>query len=1202
MRFLVIVTILSVLLGANCTSLDGCLQYSNSYVVSCNLCDTARLYYKNGSRCYKCTEPFCASINSSGQCTQCEDGFFLSTYSNCLPITQIYNCATYSNNGKISWCSTCQSGYELIDASCMLKIEHCNDYTWWGSCSRCADGFSLSSVGKCISKIPNCAIYYGGSKCLICDQGYGVNATKDKCLNTIPRCEFYNSSGSCLFCSQNYTPSLNQLSCLPNIANCADMSNSPVYGLICATCEAGFIKSSNQKMCEAVSHNCLKFNNATKICDHCMTGYIWFQPLRACVWNINLCTQYVSNPALSSSYGCIQCASGYVPSADQSRCVVVVKCTSTQSLCAQTNKCVTIPTCCATHDGCGKCVTFKPLTGWSQTFQTCYTIPSTCPTSFDTDTLQCRCSGRDVWDPVQKTCISIPNCCAEYDCSGRCVAYKPGFGWCKKTNSCYAIPSKCPFRHDCQTLECTCPVGYRWNSSRSTCIEVPWCCDSYDDTGKCVTFIRNTGWCAQRSECFNIPYTCPNGFDANNGSCLCPIGQSWCLRSRRCVDIPECCARHNNCGSCITYKTNYGWCAKNNRCYQKPIACLDNHDCATGECICPAGFSWNPIQGKCVEVFTCCSSFDCTGKCVSYKPGSGWCAATNSCYNIPTACPNPTNHDCATGLCKCNDNETWCAGSNRCVTPLECCQKSDDCGNCLQFKSGKAFCDKTKQCYDIPSACAANHDCATGNCVCDLNKVWNPIQQKCVSVPECCTKTDQLGNCIEFKDKTGWCTITNSCYFIPVDCPSNHNCQTGQCTCPPGYSWCGRLKSCVQTPSCCETTEGCGVCSTVKSGFSICSATQQCVAIPTSCPNDNDGCGNCRCSNPNQTWCAAQGRCFNKPINCARFDDCGNCLECSPNFYLVQGVCLPPADIPRCTQYSADFQKCEICSLYYYLANGGLACYVANCVDYNPAKDQCNTCANNYMAPNSSVPYCLPKVPECSAYNDFTYGDLILRCKECRFPYFLDKANNRCIIPRCLEYETGTDVLTCKTCENQKLKSPNGYICFRTIEKCIDYAVTNNSFRCSSCELGYKPNDTGFLCLSGVYFIGEFNAANGDFVATGFGIRADASAVWGYSLVWGAINMTSSSWMWYLTSYDGRYYTLRLQVIENGQEVPYYITDNGSSLTLTQYFTFADDIKWVIEQAYPDNNNVWYIKSFQSGKYLGYSLNLSSTPTPFFFK
>lgn len=96
--------------------------------------------------------------------------------------------------------------------------------------------------------------------------------------------------------------------------------------------------------------------------------------------------------------------------------------------------------------------------------------------------------------------------------------------------------------------------------------------------------------------------------------------------------------------------------------------------------------------------------------------------------------------------------------------------------------------------------------------------------------------------------------------------------------------------------------------------------------------------------------------------------------------------------------------------------------------------------------------------------------------------------------------------------------------------------------------------------------------------------------------------MTSSSWMWYLTSYDGKYYTLRLQVFKDGEEVPYYMTENGTSLSLTQYYTFADDIKWVIEQAFPGNNNVWYIKSFLTGLYLGYGLNLSSTPTPFYFK
>jgi hypothetical protein len=1201
-------TILSVSLCVSSSSFcsEGCLQTSSSFSGGCSLCDQQNLYYLNGIRCYKSTESFCSEIDVTGRCIDCQSGFFISKYGSCIPITRVCNCSIYTHNGEISWCSTCDDGYGFVGGSCYPKIPNCDSYTWWGSCSRCVPDYVLTTINSCIKLIPKCIVYFNPISCYTCDSGYGLSFKRDQCLNNIPNCFQYDSNGGCLTCLKNYVPSSTGSSCDPLIPNCLrlDKKNTSTR-ILCRQCQPGFALSSNSKICQPIIINCVSWNATKNTCDACSTGYVWYLPLRACIGEIKFCQQYINDQSCTSSYLCSECISDYSLSVDKTTCSKIQTCKTDETFCQSKGVCIQIPSCCLTSDGCGNCLTFKINTGWSSKNQVCYVIPVDCLTSFDPDTLKCKCSANQVWIDKSSSCVDIPTCCADYNCKGKCVSFKAGMGWCSATKACYSIPKDCPYNYDCATQTCNCPVGMQWNSSKSECIEVPWCCQTFDDSGNCLTFKLQTGFSKESKSCYNIPLNCQNGYNPTTGACICLNNQTWCAKTSKCVDIPSCCATNDDCGNCLTFKTNTGLCSITNKCYNKPLVCLTNHECDTGRCICDANSIWSEEEGKCILIPTCCKTNDSLGKCVTFKPQTGWCDKTSSCYNIPTDCQNPLNHDCETGACVCPVGQTWCNARLSCVTSLTCCKKSDNCGNCLQFSENKGFCENTKACYDIPTDCSdpSSHDCSTGLCVCKSGQIFNPSTKICVDIPSCCLTWDNLGNCLSFKIGTGWCTITNSCYFIPADCPLSHNCQTSECLCPYNFTWCSAQKKCIEVPSCCETNDTCGACTSVKTGYSICSATKQCAIVPSDCPNSNDGCGNCGCSDPTMTWCPAQKICIGIPSNCIRYDNCGVCLDCKPGFYLVLGKCLPPVVIPHCSQYTTDFQKCQKCDLYYQLTNNDSACYTKDCSDYNISTAICNQCANGFVMVGD-IKVCLPEIPECSSYAAFIYGDLLLNCKACRFPYYFDISSNRCVINRCLEYDLTASVLTCKTCINQQLRSPDGYICFPSIEKCLSYSITSTSYKCISCEIGFKLNVSQSLCLSGTYLIGGYGAGagNGVFTGQGFGVYANSSSASGFSISWGPVDSSSSYYVWYLTSYDGIYYTMRLQISQLGFETPFYLTGNGSDLTITEYFSYADNIKWVIEQVYPGNNVVFYIKSQQSNLYLGYGLTLSSTPTAFYFQ
>lgn len=1189
--------------------IEGCLQYTDATQTACSECDLQNLYYLSGSSCSKVSDPNCSGINKNGKCTSCVDGFFLSLISTCVRIIPVDNCGGYSHNGNQSWCSECKSTYLLNKGVCVTPVQNCIDYDSLGSCIQCTIGHTLNSNKNCESRISQCAAYLDDTHCAICNPNYAPNSSKTDCLNGVDNCTMYADNGLCAQCKQFFVLSLDKTHCISNIPNCLvlDDPNGASSVVKCNQCAQGFNPSLNQKQCLLANPVCQQWSTGNSgNCSRCPSGKSWNSDIGSCITTINRCSTYTIDTIDPSKIICLICNSGYLPSNKGLSCVASNACPFGQTFCPSTQLCVKVPTCCATSDDCGNCLSYKPNFSWCPETNTCFKINSACPTSTNCRTGRCRCTGKSIWKEDTQTCIKIPFCCEIYDNDGNCLSYQTGFNWCPQTNRCYKVPTDCPFSHDCVTRKCTCPIGFQYSSAKKTCVVAAWCCKTVDSSGKCTEYMKGTGWSESLKKCYKISARCPEDYDPETGLCRCLTHQSWCPDTQTCVEIPSCCAKHDKCGRCLTFITGQGWCPLTDSCVNVPFKCPFNFNCSTGRCECPSGQIYNFKALKCQTVPECCIDTDNKGSCVSFQDKKNWCPLTQSCYTIPDECPLNGTHNCSTESCSCPNGQYWNAQFKVCVPNLSCCLKSDSTGKCLQFRPNRGYCEQTRMCYRVPAACPGNHDCVTGKCVCPPNKVWNNASKTCIDALNCCLRYNANGVCTRLRSGTAICGKTGLCYTIPTECPNAHDCETGQCTCSGANTWCPLTSTCVSPAPCCEQSDACGNCIIPKSGFSLCPATSQCVPIPTACPLSHDSCGSCVCDPNCETWCESEKKCVKISPFCETHDDCANCLSCKTGYYLVGDECLPPVDIPNCAIYADDYQSCLQCSLFYIPLSEGKLCVMENCLEFSLVDGECTDCKDGFTL-TSDTSMCFAIVNECLDYN-FDPFSLDSVCLSCSFPFELQPDTNECIIPRCLEYDSAAETLTCKTCVNQELRSPDGKICYPAIEMCIQYSVTAFSYSCTFCEFGYELSPTGYLCVPGVFNIFGYNLSLGVKTSGMYGADMNTSVIgFSYNLAFGLLDPKNTGSQWYLFPYRNSAtlttYTIRMQLPQFDSTSAFYLAATGNSAYLQDFFGLELNIRWFIESAnLPNEPSVKYIKSVVSGLYLNYSLQLTSIPTAFYFE
>ena len=773
-------------------------------------------------------------------------------------------------------------------------------------------------------------------------------------------------------------------------------------------------------------------------------------------------------------------------------------CPAGQTWCSSSNSCVAVPSCCVQSDGCGRCLSFRAGQGWCALTNACYTIPTDCPLNHNCQTGACLCADGYTWCATRRVCVRVPSCCATNDNCGNCLTFKAGFGWCTATNDCYAIPSLCPAAtaHNCLTGQCICPAGQTWCSNTNACVTPPSCCATFDNCGNCLTFRPGTAWCALTNACYNIPTDCPASHNCQTGACLCPDGFSWCVAQRRCILIPSCCATDNGCGTCLTFRPNTAWCTITNACYNIPADCPlpANHNCQTGACVCPTGQSWCAASRSCVAIPSCCATNNGCGTCLTFRTGTAWCAATNACYNIPADCV--ANHNCQTGECLCSSGFTWCVAQKACIAIPICCATWNNCGQCLTYKPNTGLCSVTGQCYTFPADCPlpANHNCATLQCTCPTGQTWCTTQRKCIVVPSCCLTNDNCGTCLSFRPNTAWCGLTSACYNIPADCPdpANHNCQTLQCTCPTGFSWCLAQKKCIQIPSCCATNNSCGTCLTFNAGTGWCTATNACYTFPVDCPLPaNHNCQTLQCVCPaGQTWCPAQKKCLVVPTCCQTWDACATCLtfKAGTGWCAATNACYNiPADCPA--NHNCQTLQCT-CQAGQTWCQAQKACIpVSSCCATN---NNCGTCltfnAGTAWCAATNACYNLPAAcPAVGAHNcqtglcTCTTGQAFCpaqaRCvaiptccvthNNCGVCDIVKEntvfINGQCwdikIIPHCVV--PSANYQTCQECEFNWIPFALGTYC--RIAFCADYNQPTDI--CNRCEAGYTLTADKKACL-----------------------------------------------------------------------------------------------------------------------------------------
>ncbi len=263
--------------------------------------------------------------------------------------------------------------------------------------------------------------------------------------------------------------------------------------------------------------------------------------------------------------------------------------------------------------------------------------------------------------------LTSPRTCG--NCLTNCPLTRPS---CMREGAAYACGSGCPV--STQTL---CGTS---------------CSDVRVDVANC-------------GSCGNI---CPSGADCQNGTCLCPAGQSIC--GNRCVSLQ---ASNNNCGACGAVCSPGQVCLSGScRCPVGTVlcagACLVESDmrcgsscqdctssgrmCTAGSCSCPAG------------------TVSCDGSCTDALSNSRNCGMCGAACTAPSGA-TPT---CSGGMCGflCNTGTHNCGGI--CVSngsPQNC--GSNSCSPCFPPANATSTCNG----LSCDFLCNAGYSRAGGNCV-----------------------------------------------------------------------------------------------------------------------------------------------------------------------------------------------------------------------------------------------------------------------------------------------------------------------------------------------------------------------------------------------------------------------------------------------------------------------------------------------------
>ncbi|KAF8621245.1 hypothetical protein AX15_007955 [Amanita polypyramis BW_CC] len=256
--------------GSNgqCTCNPGFTEASNG--TACAKCSTG-FYLTSTGDCHVCQLGCSQCADSTGACTQCQQGFLLnpSDQTKCNPSQQTTSTGTVCPDGSFSNGNSCQP----CDSSCQT----CNGSTS-NSCTSCAPGHYLSN-GACVSADSN-GVCIGSN--LIADNN------KHECDSCPAKCT------SCKIPNFNVASTVNQLQCtgcLPGFF----LSE----GQCVPECPGGtFVSPQDNLTCTACDSSCTTCAGPSTFCLSCSGNALA---------SIGKCVQTCPSNTFQSSGSCLTC-------------------------------------------------------------------------------------------------------------------------------------------------------------------------------------------------------------------------------------------------------------------------------------------------------------------------------------------------------------------------------------------------------------------------------------------------------------------------------------------------------------------------------------------------------------------------------------------------------------------------------------------------------------------------------------------------------------------------------------------------------------------------------------------------------------------------------------------------------------------------------------------------------------------------------
>ena len=253
-------------------------------------------------------------------------------------------------------CEKCDSLYYLKDNQCILRVnldKQCLEYSPESDkCVECAEDYFLEGT-KCVQYpvgIPNCAIYYSQTQCLMCSTGFFVK--NNTCLPVdesvkIENCLLYSDKDLCGECDANFLLIGNEC-VVVEAKDC--LTYDSIYS--CSSCGEGFgfQQSEDGKFVHCISKsvsNCLVSEDyAPYLCLQCQgDNYPLDGVCTAVVTPVENCVVYDGQDT------CAACAVGTALSKDKKKCLNTTEVVSQLDPNCSTSRIAEEPACNTCKDG-----------------------------------------------------------------------------------------------------------------------------------------------------------------------------------------------------------------------------------------------------------------------------------------------------------------------------------------------------------------------------------------------------------------------------------------------------------------------------------------------------------------------------------------------------------------------------------------------------------------------------------------------------------------------------------------------------------------------------------------------------------------------------------------------------------------------------------------------------------------------------------